>query len=63
MTTPEQDGLAAVVHALRWVAVHGDIDIAQACMTVMRQDYPHLRKQAWEQLTKDEQESLKFLMS
>lgn len=63
MNPSEEDGLAAVIHALRWVAIHGDLDIAQACIAVMKKDYPHLRKKAWDQLNYDEQESLKVLMT
>lgn len=59
---PQRDGLAAVVHALKWTARHGDRDIAQACRVVMAESYSHLRREAWQQLTLDEQQRLQQLM-
>lgn len=60
---PTPDGLGAIIHALRWVAAHGDRDIAEACQMVMREHYPHLRKQAWSQLTPTDRQQLRQLMS
>ncbi|MGB3613662.1 MAG: hypothetical protein WBA10_07710 [Elainellaceae cyanobacterium] len=60
---PPPDGLAAVVHALKWTARHGDRDIAQACAVVMRENYSDRRREAWQQLTLQEQQQLRQLMA